>query len=1201
MNAEDAPRNVLKERNEKQQELSAKSHQKHDLSSADNKNCSENEAESSKLNLESDVELDSTTSTKDHDKSRFKRNTFVSSPKDLLLRNLFEKLEENSQIFDNEIEPTRSKTKILKSPDSRFRRSLGFETMNKPISPEVFIRKFPFNANSKHGVVHNSKEKQNFSFMTDSTKIAKNPKTFNKSFGNFLITSSVLNNLQQDDKPSRKISQSFTTNRTLSHEKLLEKFQDLNMGDDGRFSSQSLNENHGISRNDALSKFLWKKLPIKINLKNNDNQFTNISNSNSLTKLGNMKSLLQLHEKEVDMNTSGMQVANMMKGNDHLENERRTGKAFTTEDVNTNQKDDNIQRTIQINSEYNAEKQISNVARKPLISEKNGKIGPADFIQREQEGYEHEDKREDHRKQNKDILNVKAREENTIGNDRRNENEEAYKPPTDEMETKFMFRSFSGGGDVPHKEVTDLNKAYDSNLALEKLMKPKTNKKSQKNKSAKENKIMNKYLKSEKYSKNKYGISNEFVTKNTDKKPTQDISGKISKKALKSYLKKEDNFYRKKFKRNHLNKQDHVSNKKHKSIQSSFDKKHPAIQTKNIKYNSIKKESFSPKVKENVDYVNKLNFREMLNGPLKKNYLDKKTVNVIAQLNQEKKSQSKKENNEKSTVSRSQMFKGNYKNTPINVVDSGNEMNMHLVNKDIYYSSEANYEKKDDKTSELNKDKLPNLTDKKDKLAYRNGFFSNFGNLLNSIKVKTSNILKGVLNQFVNPLTDIDIKTRHNKHRMRKNKKSMSRKKFHEFEDASYVKEIPIKLQLKLVPSREVDKRTDFATNDRSKAIYIDIPKSHMHTVDNTKIVKSPISLKLESEYTNYDKEHAIEKNGIFNVTKVNIDTTDSRDSLLNEDKNKINPFTSFQSYPSTNDSRDSLLNEDKNKINPFISSQSYPPANDKDSLLNRDKNKISTFSSFQSYSPNEVFSSEKNNSISIYSKTLENMSENDKVPDFRAKLYVNNQEINNGSNCISKGIQYYVVFENEMSDIGSNKSKKMNPAEVSVIYKNDTVITLQLKNGSQANNKTQKITPEMKAYFEKVALNHNPRPENYFQDEIKTEFFNNYLENTKNIVNEKNVNPIKTLNEYEGIYNPIEHKNQTVEMEKELRTTDNESRDGLLTNKEKSISNSIQNVAINHTLGPENYLQDEIKTEFFNNYLENTKNIVNEKKRKSY
>ncbi|GIX85303.1 hypothetical protein CEXT_758981 [Caerostris extrusa] len=71
----------------------------------------------------------------------------------------------------------------------------------------------------------------------------------------------------------------------------------------------------------------------------------------------------------------------------------------------------------------------------------------------------------------KDILNVKAREENTIVNDRRNENEEAYKPPTDEMETKFMFRSFSGKGDVSHKEVTDLNKAYDSNLALENLMK----------------------------------------------------------------------------------------------------------------------------------------------------------------------------------------------------------------------------------------------------------------------------------------------------------------------------------------------------------------------------------------------------------------------------------------------------------------------------------------------------------------------------------------------------------------------------------------------------------------------------------------------------------------------------------------------------------------------------------------------------------
>ncbi|GIY20613.1 hypothetical protein CDAR_555001 [Caerostris darwini] len=131
---------------------------------------------------------------------------------------------------------------------------------------------------------------------------------------------------------------------------------------------------------------------------------------------------------------------------------------------------------------------------------------------------------------------------------------------------------------------------------------------------------------------------------------------------------------------------------------------------------------------------------------------------------------------------------------------------------------------------------------------------------------------------------------------------------------------------------------------------------------------------------------------------------------------------------------------------------------------------------------------------------------------------------------------------------------------------------------------------------IQNVAINHTLGPENYLQDEIKTEFFNNYLENTKNIVNEKNVNHIKTLNEYEGIYNPIEHKNQTVEMEKELRTTDNESRDGLLTNKEKSISNSIQNVAINHTLGPENYLQDEIKTEFFNNYLENTKNIVNEK-----
>ncbi|GIX85306.1 hypothetical protein CEXT_759001 [Caerostris extrusa] len=113
-------------------------------------------------------------------------------------------------------------------------------------------------------------------------------------------------------------------------------------------------------------------------------------------------------------------------------------------------------------------------------------------------------------------------------------------------------------------------------------------------------------------------------------------------------------------------------------------------------------------------------------------------------------------------------------------------------------------------------------------------------------------------------------------------------------------------------------------------------------------------------------------------------------------------------------------------------------------------------------------------------------MSENDEVPDFRAKLYVNNQEINSGSNCISKGIQYYDVFENEMSDIGSNKK----------------------------------------------------------------------------------------------------HKNQTVEMKKELRTNDNESRDGLLTNKEKSISNSIKNVAINHILGPENYFQDEIKAEYFDNYL---------------
>ncbi|GIX85302.1 hypothetical protein CEXT_758971 [Caerostris extrusa] len=305
---------------EKQQKLSEKSHQKRDFLSVYNKTCTGNETESSKVNLDSDSELDSTTTTKDSDKSRFKRNTFISSPKYLL-------------------------------SESRFKRSLGLETMNKPMSAELFIRNnYPFNSNNKRGIVYNSKEKQHFPSLSDSTQIAKAHKT-----GNFVITSNALNNFQEDDKPLPKISQSFTTNRTLSHEKLLEKFQDLNMGVDGRFSSQSLNENHDIPRNDTISKFWWKKLPIKINLKNNDNQFTNISNSNSLTKLGNMKSLCNCKEEDFDMNTSGMQVANMMKGNDHLENERHTGKAFTTEDVNTNQKEDNILRTIQINSEYNAE------------------------------------------------------------------------------------------------------------------------------------------------------------------------------------------------------------------------------------------------------------------------------------------------------------------------------------------------------------------------------------------------------------------------------------------------------------------------------------------------------------------------------------------------------------------------------------------------------------------------------------------------------------------------------------------------------------------------------------------------------------------------------------------------------------------------------------------------------------------------------
>ncbi|XP_055929928.1 homeobox-like protein HDP1 [Argiope bruennichi] len=612
---------------------------------------------------------------------------------------------------------------------------------------------------------------------------------------------------------------SFVQNLNSANEKL----QDLKNRNLAKNSLSSyLNNEHKVPKN-----YIFQKNTVKESTQTPEKEFFKKISSPAFKEI-KKKSLQQVHlgdkeefsvsiKNDDRLNLFEGQGHNLLKGKNHLRNKWHNGNALEVGDVKANQKKDNITRTFQINSDENVDKQISNATRELLISKKNGEKGTMVSLIRNKKGYALEDVG-NYSKQNKGILNAEAIKENSMRNDRRNEDEEADKSPIDVGKTGFIFRSFDNRDGIRHKFPNKRNKFPNRRPGVGKNTNSKSKQKKNNQKKATESKLKQASVNLKKYipkkegqkEKNKLRQSGNLSKSNNKKK--NDLNKNSIKqlpaignpKALyqRSFKKMKSKTDPKLKGKKQLNLKEIERKKKYETLNSGVSSEMRFLGLKgdtklNKAINKIQQKA--PKIELKLNYDGARNNQIRFKIPPMQKSFDSNDVDFISNLFGDKKEslQLQKNENMMEKIMRGIHFKnaGFPFNKGKNSIDNSQKVD-DRKSKDkkdnIQGFAAFNFKK----SNLLNRDQVipKKVTAQEDESFDRNNILSGIGSLFNNINANTRNIISGIVNKIK---SGIKGETQNLNPRIPKNRLIESVK------DNFFMNEIPIKLKVKIITENE--------------------------------------------------------------------------------------------------------------------------------------------------------------------------------------------------------------------------------------------------------------------------------------------------------------------------------------------------------------------------------------------------------------
>ncbi|GBL90524.1 hypothetical protein AVEN_179445-1 [Araneus ventricosus] len=988
--------------------------------------------------------------------SQFQRGSenYSKDGRSTLSRNTYNNLDTDAEYVDRNLETIFEEKENMKRSESQLQDNLENQAADRNVFTQHFRQTHPFNLQNLPFFYYKTQNSTSEN-ATSSPDIPKQRNILTRKKRNVLTYSNPSDIINQkehgqntllDAKNYLDIKQvnnslinnlpNYENNPSVDSEKIFNFIQNLNSSDKKLLEvNRSLDKNifpsHWIHKDNVPTNYMFQKNGIKefsvhsiatesIQTPEEESLKRNLSSASDNIKNKSLQQLLPGNRKEFSIsgksdtfpNSFEVQENNLLKGKNHSRNKWHNGNAFAVGDVSANQKKDNITRTDQINSDENADKQISNAARKLLISKKNGEKGTMESIIRNQKGYALEDVGGDYSKQNKGILNAEAIKENSMRNDRKNEKEEADKSPIDAGKAGFIFRSFDRRDDIRPKFANKRNKFHDPRLGVGKNMKLKSKPKKNNEKNSRRSKMKHAGRNAKKY-------DSRQDERNKKNKPRQ--SGKVSK-----ISNKRNNLDKKFIKHSPAVRQSPLKTLFRTSFTETKNAIDPKLKHKkqlNLKEREIKKKLKTPnspvsrekqvrglkgskklqkvgnkirkkfqKIERNVNLDKTRNNPNRFKSPLKQNSFDKKDTDLTSNLLVDKKKSvenRKHENTKEKTVRNIH----NFKNTAFPFNKSKLSMNI---------SQNIEDKKSGDKNSEINGFRAfhfnePNslnsfrrisedATPPDGKMSDRNPFLSGIGNLFNNIHTNTRSIISGIVDGIKSGIKGA---AQDFIHRVPKSNLIQT------VIDNPYVKEIPIKLKVKIISEKEENVQEEASDEGNKKKIFRseNIPEIRVQPLRNSED----------------------DSQGKFRIgIKI-------KDSVLSEDGNKIDAVFSHK--------RDSP--EQTNKILSW-------------KTLNEDS---------------------EGDESRLTDKIILN---NGVAPQFRGNVQLDNSQFENKKDpkCHSKGVNYYIILQEKDSDTRLNGKNVFDNNELSLMFKNKPAGSIR------SNMYVQSYGPKDKFHFEKKGRN---------------------------------------------------------------------------------------------------------------------------------